>query len=212
MTDRQVFTDSLSTDQAPANPPETGRTSFVGKVVAAASGLALGRVLDSPAVEAASDAKICVASCVAPAAPGGANCGLDLEPVGEIKSTNGILQGLLIVAAENRSVPYVNLGFPIAYDCRIATLRAYQGYQGFREDPANLRTNGPVQTPADVTRLSRPGPTFRAHVGDLIQILYLNRIDETKYFKTSTKNACDVVEGVYPGKDTMPNCYHGGNT
>jgi len=212
MPDRQDFRDSLSADQAPGSAPETGRRSFVGKVVAAASALALGRVLDSPLVEAATDAKICVASCVAPAAPGGTNCGLDLEPVGEITSSGGVLQGLVIVEAENRSLPYLNLGFPLTYDCRIVTLRAYKAYQGFREDPANLRTKAPVQTPAGLTRLSRPGPTFRAQVGDLIQILFLNRIDERKYFKTSTKNACDVVQGVYPGKDTMPNCYHGGNT
>jgi len=180
-------------------------------MVAAATAVALGRVLDSPLLEAA-DAKVCVASCVAPAAPGATNCGLDLEPVGEIRSTGGVLQGLVICEAESRSIPYLNLGFPLTYDCRITTLRAYKGYQGFREDPANLRTKAPVQTPAGVTRLSRPGPTFRAHVGDLVQILFLNRIDETKYFKTSTKDACDVVQGVYPGKDTMPNCYHGGNT
>ena len=204
--------DSILKDQAPESPAEASRRRFVGKALAAASALVAGKVLDSPTLDAAGDAKICVTSCVAPATPGGTNCGLDLEAVGEIKSSGGVLRSLLICAAENRSVPYVNLGFPVTYDCRITTLRAYQGYQGFDPNPANLRTKAPVMTPAGLTRVSRPGPTFRSEVGDLIQILFLNRIDEKKYFKTSTKAACDVVQGVYPNQDKMPNCFHGGNT
>ena len=139
------------------------RRDFVGKVIRATSTLAASRILEAPIVEAAEkDATICVASCVAPGSPGATNCGLDLEPIGEItRDSNGVLQGLLIATAENRSIPYANSGFPIAYDCRITPLRAYVGYQGFTEDPAHLRTRPPTHTPAGLTRLARPGaPRF----------------------------------------------------
>ena len=115
------------------------RRGFVGKVVTAVSTLAASRILEAPLVDAAEkEATICVASCVAPGSPGATNCGLDLEPIGEItRDSNGVLQGLLIATAENRSIPYAN---PAGYDCRITPLRAYVGYQGFTEDPANLRS------------------------------------------------------------------------
>ena len=186
------------------------RRGFVGKVVTAVSTLAASRILEAPLVDAAEkEATICVASCVAPGSPGATNCGLDLEPIGEItRDSNGVLQGLLIATAENRSIPYAN---PAGYDCRITPLRAYVGYQGFTEDPANLRTKPPVHTPAGLTRLARPGPTLRARLGDRIEIIFLNRIDEKKFFKTTTRNACDVVQGT-SNPTTMPNCIHGGNT
>jgi FtsP/CotA-like multicopper oxidase with cupredoxin domain len=189
------------------------RRDFVGMLVTAASSLAASRFLDVPVLDAAErEAKICVASCVAPAAPGATNCGLDLEPVGEItRDSNGVLQGLLIATAENRSIPYATVGFPLGYDCRITPLRAYVGYQGFAEDPANLRTKRPVNTPGGITRLSRPGPTLRARVGDKIELIFLNRIDEKRFFRTTTRDACDAVQESF-NPPTMPNCIHGGNT
>jgi FtsP/CotA-like multicopper oxidase with cupredoxin domain len=187
------------------------RRGFVGMMVTAASALAAKRVLDTPIAEAKDkDATICVANCVAPGSPGATACGLDLEPVGEItRDSNGVLQGLLIATAENRSIPYAN---GAAYDCRITPLRSYVGYQGFAEVPANLRTKTPVLTPAGLVRLARPGPTLRARLGDKVQILFLNRIDERKFFKTTTRNACDVLPSAPNPAPSMPNCVHGGNT
>ncbi|HTA46993.1 MAG TPA: multicopper oxidase domain-containing protein [Bryobacteraceae bacterium] len=203
-------TDSKLTVTELIRTPGDSRRGFVGLLVTAASTLAASRILDAPIVEAAEkDATICVASCVAPGSPGATNCGLDLETIGEItRDSNGLLQGLLIATAENRSIPYAN---GPAYDCRITPLRAYVGYQGFTEDPANLRTKPPVHTPGGLTRLARPGPTLRARLGDKIEIIFLNRIDEKKFFNTTTRNACDMVQGVTT-TGTMPNCIHGGNT
>ena len=60
-------------------------------------------------------------------------------------------------------------------------------------------------------RLARPGPTLRAQLGDKVEIIFLNRIDEKQFFKTTTRDACDVVQGT-SNPTTMPNCIHGGNT
>ena len=70
-----------------------------------------------------------------------------------------------------------------------------------------------------------PGPTFRARIGDLIQIGFRNQVD-TKNFPTSLdKGDCDVATGtapdrtteqikvkVYPRNNKMPNCVHGSST
>lgn len=214
-----------TTEQQPLTEPEGGtrdhsRRSFVAQALTAASTIGLASLFQSSSVDgaAAKDATVCAATCTAPPNPG-TNCGNPLEAVGEIKSENGVLEGLLIVAAENRSIPYINVSGPqVTTDCRIIPLRSYIGYQGFAEKPNMLRTKPPMVTPAGIVRVAQPGPTFRSHVGDLIQILFLNRIDETKFFGTHTMDACDVTS-VYPPKDQsgnpidkMPNCFHGANT
>jgi FtsP/CotA-like multicopper oxidase with cupredoxin domain len=192
------------------------RRSFVAQALTAASAIGLARLSVDGAIQ--KDATVCGATCTTPPAPG-TNCGNPLEAVGEIKSENNVLEGLLIVVAENRSIPSVTTtALPVTTDCRIVPLRSYVGYQGFAENPSMLRTKPPISTPAGLVRVAQPGPTFRAHLGDLIQILFLNRIDEKKFFGTHTMDACDVTD-VYPPKDAngqpidkMPNCFHGGNT
>ena len=64
-----------------------------------------------------------------------------------------------------------------------------------------------------------PGPTLRAHVGDLVELTFLNQIDMNRFPKSLDKGQCDQVSGLYPGstsfprgEDIYPNCFHGSTT
>lgn len=99
------------------------------------------------------------------------------------------------------------------------TLRLFTGW-----DPTKS-SNGPALGPGVA-----PGPTLRAHVGDLIEISFFNKVDDSKFpytFDTNSKPGfsgfgCDQVDYVaaenttkkqyYPGNDKFPNCFHGSST
>lgn len=69
-----------------------------------------------------------------------------------------------------------------------------------------------------------PGPTLRARLGDLIEITFLNKVDDSKFpytFDTSSPPGfsgfgCDKVDNAgkpfYPSEDKFPNCFHGSST
>ena len=87
------------------------------------------------------------------------------------------------------------------------TLRQFRGW-----DPAQPKPNfGP-----DLG----PGPTLRLRLGDLVEISFLNKIDDSQFsytFDTHSKPGvssfgCDQSGTVYPGKDIFPNCFHGSST
>ncbi len=73
-----------------------------------------------------------------------------------------------------------------------------------------------------------PGPTFRAKLGDLVEITFFNQVDKTHFAKTldrgtiGTMEACDQYVRPKPNKparnsasaqkDTYPDCIHGSST
>lgn len=98
-----------------------------------------------------------------------------------------------------------------------ATLRQFRGWDA--SQPAPNFNNDPVS----------PGPTLRVRLGDLVEISYLNKIDDSKFpysFVTDSQPGqsdfgCDKAgtrdpqTGVilpYPGNDKFPNCFHGSST
>ena len=91
-------------------------------------------------------------------------------------------------------------------------LRYFQGWQF--DDPA-------TKAPATVTAFT-PGPTLRARVGDKVEILFLNTVDDANFpytfvtaeGKTNPAYGCDGTANlaVYPAKDRYPNCFHGSST
>ena len=130
----------------------------------------------------------------------------ELVNPGEIVSDHAshLLKAVMLVKDEKRTVP----NFPNPY-----TLRAYMGYKGHVVDPKNLVTNPKVYS---------PGPTFRAEVGDTLQIALLNHISPAQFPETQ-EGACDVTKGptgceIYPGnptasaqRDEAPDCFRGSN-
>lgn len=74
-----------------------------------------------------------------------------------------------------------------------------------------------------------PGPTLRARLGDMVEISFLNKIDDSKFpysfvtdsppgmsdFGCDKSGTRDPNTGVilpYPGNDKFPNCFHGSST
>jgi FtsP/CotA-like multicopper oxidase with cupredoxin domain len=70
--------------------------------------------------------------------------------------------------------------------------------------------------PAIPVPLPTPGPTVRARLGDVIQLLFLNQINTLDYGESIDvfergKGDCDTSSTGYPAKagDVYPNCFHG---
>ena len=178
------------------------RRDFLGLTLAAGSG-ALLWPLFAPFAQAQRSGVFCAAVT-----------GKELVNPGEIVSANGVLQGLIDLGVETRNVTYYQRDG--AYVCFRPTLRAYQGYQGWTLDPKKRVT---------LTGVTAPGPTLRAKVGDSIQLIFLNRIDQAQFQQTaltsikSAPNKCDTVLNTdgserYPTTDAdkFPNCFHASNT
>ncbi|HEY2324379.1 MAG TPA: multicopper oxidase domain-containing protein, partial [Thermoanaerobaculia bacterium] len=73
--------------------------------------------------------------------------------------------------------------------------------RAYRKDaPANWNP------PASVIGNPMPGPTLRAHVGDVVNLTFLNSIDANKF--PNSDQGCDATN-VYPGKtgDEYPDCF-----
>jgi FtsP/CotA-like multicopper oxidase with cupredoxin domain len=91
-----------------------------------------------------------------------------------------------------------------------ATLPDYQGsipagYPGYQAVPPATQYADPV-----------PGPTLRAHLGDLVQLTFLNQVDAGDYGDSIDRGergqGCDESSAPYPGLDTFPDCFHGSST
>jgi FtsP/CotA-like multicopper oxidase with cupredoxin domain len=148
--------------------------------------------------------------------------GQELENPGHItpQVTSGdhkVLQAVLRVTSENRKVSYLDVnGTPATGNptCGSFMLRAYEGFSGTTTDPKNRVTKSGE---------FNPGPTFRAAVGDTLQVAVLNHINP-KDFPETAAGTCDTNQSntgtkIYPGvppkppcPDTAPDCFRGSNT
>ena len=140
------------------NPTSYDRRRFLNQALAASAGIAVSGWL--PHVKAAP--LLPMAACSpSPLAPN------ELLNPGEITSIGTTLRSVLVVQDEKRTVP----GIP----GKSFVLRAYEGYSGNRIDPTKRVTKPGVYG---------PGPTFRAKVGDTIQIALLNHINPQVFPET----------------------------
>jgi FtsP/CotA-like multicopper oxidase with cupredoxin domain len=62
-----------------------------------------------------------------------------------------------------------------------------------------------------------PGPTLRAHVGDIVELTFLNQIVVGPFWTSVDRGerdeGCDPNPSVpYPGPDEFPDCFHGSST
>jgi FtsP/CotA-like multicopper oxidase with cupredoxin domain len=155
----------------------------------------------------------------APPAPT-TNCqpGQDLITVPEIaRNPDGRLRAELELTSGKRTL-WGSAGDP---RCVPQDLRYFTG--------RNLFTPNGKNDPAFATGEPIPGPTFRARVGDLIEIRFLNHVDTQKFAASldradndpANTTGCDEVRSdggqvIYPntgqGGDVMPNCLHGSST
>ena len=93
------------------------------------------------------------------------------------------------------------------------TLRAFRGW-----DPTRTPNGPPIGSAV------APGPTLRGRLGDLVEITFENKVDDSKFPYTFDTNSppgysgfgCDKVDNAgqpyYPSQDKFPNCFHGSST
>jgi FtsP/CotA-like multicopper oxidase with cupredoxin domain len=184
------------TNQNHQDPRSGGRRRFMNQALTASAGIAVSRFL--PHFD--------VASVYASAAAGPSSPNELINP-GEIQSNSqGLLQSVMVVKDEERVVPTVSGKY---------MLRAYEGYRGTKIDPRQRVTKPGVYN---------PGPTFRANVGDTIQIALLNHINPAQFPETPD-GQCDTTTDATTGKelyrdtpaapaqrDQFPDCFRGSNT
>lgn len=136
---------------------------------------------------------------------------------GEIRSRDGEkrLRGIIQISTNRYKVP----------DGITDYFRQYSGWDPAQPAPtACPDSETTTATDAPRTRLG-PGPTLRARLGDKVEISFLNEVNEAEFPNTKTtvptpvqtqgqpsSGGCDKVEGVYPGNDIFPDCFHGSNT
>ncbi|MBI4904008.1 MAG: multicopper oxidase domain-containing protein [Acidobacteria bacterium] len=125
-----------------------------------------------------------------------------LPVVPEIQAVNGVLSAVMNLSDGQRMVP--NQGS--------THLRMFRGWPMSKNSSAAV----PAATPAG------PGPTLRMRVGNRVNILLLNGIDDSQFSYSRDIGGCDVGAGGppkpgqpangYPFTDTFPNCFHGSST
>jgi FtsP/CotA-like multicopper oxidase with cupredoxin domain len=135
----------------------------------------------------------------------------NLITVPEIKSANGKLRATLKLVDGVRTM----WGYSDDARCATQNLRFLQGV-----DPAN-----PKPWPSGPDPI--PGPTFRARVGDLVEIAFYNQINTNNFASTldrgafgstpacdqyTTSTSADSARTKVPGGDSIPNCLHGSST
>lgn len=138
------------------------------------------------------------------------NCpqpGLNLNIIPEIGDDGaGHLKATLILTDNGNRVMWE----PGTSRCATQPMRFFRGHKG------NHLAEGPAKDDFDGT-IPLPGPTFRAKVGDLVEITFVNRIN-TQQFANSldrgavgTTGSCDITNGQAAG-GVFPNCLHGSST
>ena len=154
----------------------------------------------------------------------------DLVTIPSIESQKGLLKGLIILADEERMMPYTDASN--AVQCAKQHLRYFKGY--------SLLDGGeppvwPTSKGGELEGGMLPGPTLRARVGDHVQLGFYNEVNIQNFpFSldqglTGKTDGCDeayaatrrntrVSKQIYPTNpdgtqgDTMPNCLHGSST
>src|SRR5882724_129758 len=138
--------------------------------------------------------------------------GQALLTVPEIKSESGRLKALLLLSDNDRRVMWDTGTTP---RCATQPMRYFHGRSLLKPGPEDsmFSKSDPI-----------PGPTFRARVGDLIEIQFENLINTQHFINsldrgdTDQANGCDITFAGSGGKssnlngDTMPNCLHGSST
>jgi FtsP/CotA-like multicopper oxidase with cupredoxin domain len=120
----------------------------------------------------------------------------------EVRDSKGELRAVIVLGDADRLVP--NLG--------TKHLRYFQGYVTGKPE---------VKAPSSLANVG-PGPTLRAHVGDKVEISFINKIDDSQFQYTNNGgDDCDhssylngkqqLIQN-YPLKDQFPNCFHGSST
>ena len=133
--------------------------------------------------------------------------GQTLIPVPVIGSSEGRLRGTIILSDEQE---WMTFRVPASAPTNASTAQCLPQYvRTFREYGARptmaAAPSGPYAK--GTYALPRPGPTFRARVGDLVQLTFINQINPADFGdsidrgETGRGGGCDESSGGYPGSD-----------
>jgi len=203
------------------------RRQFLGTVLSAGAGFLLAASTTESVLQAEPQGCPTSASCAA-------GTGQELTQPGELPSSGGFLRGVVAVEQDLRNVTYYNgvVNQQPNFVCRSHLLRAYHGY-------VDMTAYG-QQKPVTLKGVASPGPTLRAKVGDNVELIFLNRIDNGCFPQTpltGVGNGCEVTrvngQPQYPSRpnpnfnsskpenpstnpktftDTFPDCFRVANT
>ena len=144
--------------------------------------------------------------------------GQTLIPVPVIGSSEGRLRGTIILSDEQE---WMTFRVPASAPTNASTAQCLPQYvRTFREYGARSTMAAAPSGPyaKGTYALPRPGPTFRARVGDLVQLTFINQINPADFGdsidrgETGRGGGCDESSGGYPGSDKFPDCFHGSST
>lgn len=143
-----------------------------------------------------------------------------------VSGTDRVLRGTIVLTDEQRRLivrsPNARPGQPGSFfDCQPQRVRAFIGLEAMPKVPPSP---GGIIDPY-------PGPTLRARLGDIVQLTFINQIDQTRFpytidrgekraaGSTDPASGCDISStgtpaGGYPllGGDIFPDCFHGSST
>lgn len=181
---------------------QPSRREFLSQTLTAASGLAISGALAATPVEAQTPTPPKTPTC-APSQ--------NLTTVGSLRSNQNVLQAVLKVKNEARAVLDPNDKIMLRY---------------FEGTYRNKTGKWPVKS-----GVIAPGPTFRAELGDSVQITFLNQVDVSAFGQSldagergegcdrATATIKDPKTGVvtvdpnwYPKNDQAPDCFNGSST
>jgi FtsP/CotA-like multicopper oxidase with cupredoxin domain len=132
------------------------------------------------------------------------------NPATEIVSNGGVLRGTV-----NLTEQFIALPQPRDTNCTprpSQMVRIFQGYQGLVDPPMPPPNQPPVLKPV------APGPTLRAKLGDIVQLSFINQVNQNNFDRNLDIDACTQVgqQGPtgYPqgAGDAAPNCLHASST
>jgi FtsP/CotA-like multicopper oxidase with cupredoxin domain len=156
----------------------------------------------------------------------------------EIVSQSGKLQGTILLSNATQRM-YLGSGVrngnkftPDPSQCLLQDVRQFKGsvggvaaplpgyagtippgYQGY-VPPPSYPGYAPLPPSQYVDPI--PGPTLRAHIGDIVELTFLNQIGNGPYWNTIDRGekgqGCDRSTAPYPGLDKFPDCFHGSTT
>src|SRR6266404_8161731 len=144
--------------------------------------------------------------------------GQTLIPVPVTGSSEGRLRGTIILSDEQE---WMTFRVPASAPTNASGAQCLPQYvRMFREYGARPTMAAAPYGPyaRGTYALPRPGPTFRARVGDLVQLTFINQINPADFGdsidrgETGRGGGCDESSGGYPGSDKFPDCFHGSST
>jgi FtsP/CotA-like multicopper oxidase with cupredoxin domain len=139
-----------------------------------------------------------------------------LVKIPELASQDNKLRGTIVLSDEQERIAVRQPSNTLPGDpgtvtkCQPQYVRTLRGVNA---SPAPAPSASPYPDPM-------PGPTLRARVGDLIQLVFINQINPGHFGRSidngETGVGCDQTPGIYPQggaiNDQYPDCFHGSST